>query len=143
MGTRLKIGCTIFAMLFCLKSYSQKYSVRRDAFDLEKSFNSTKGYMNCFCIKDQYIKVDTSLRSFFENDVSGSYYVQMTPLPLSLMDSVHIFYEKNIYKFYGVPQESGYNTKANMVVYTCTSFCDSKEFRQYVKLLLRRNKSKL
>ena len=65
------------------------------------------------------------------------YFIQMTKLPLQLLDSLESYYKRTIKKYRGTPQESSFDEVANMVCYSCWNFCEAKETKEYIKRVVK------
>jgi len=130
MGNKLNIRLLVILVLLPFLSFPQKKSLA----DL------IKGYLYSYCIIKEYATIDNNNNNVYYKDYSGSYFIQMTDMPLNLLDTVYNFYKLNINKYRGIPQESDGNNKANMVCYTCWSFCEANETKRFIKYILKRRK---
>lgn len=128
MGNQLKIFVLCSLTMTVTSSSAQNI----------KRFNDTKGYLLCHCILKEYNIIDNSSQNAYNKDYSGSYFMQMTDLPIQILDSLEVYYKKSINKYRGNPQENSFDANANMASYTCWNFYEAKETDKYIKKLIRR-----
>jgi uncharacterized protein YecT (DUF1311 family) len=57
----------------------------------KKMVSDAKGYLNYYCIKEEFNAIDSNKNAAYNRDYSGSYFVQMTDLPIQIFDHVVCF----------------------------------------------------
>lgn len=126
MGNKLVIFGLYIILPFSL--FSQIKKIEADA----------KGYLYYCCIKGEYNTIDSNNSTAYNKDYSGSYFIQMTDLSMQIMDSLYLYYQQNIIKYRGVPQESSFDTTANMGCLSCWKLCEAKDTRKYIKRITKK-----
>ncbi|MDD3005437.1 hypothetical protein [Flavobacterium sp.] len=126
MGNQLKL----VAILLVISTISLSAQNR-------KLQSEAKGYLYYYCIKEEYNFIDNNRYTPYNKDYSGSYFIQMTKLPLQLLDSIESYYKRTIKKYRGMPQESSFDEVANMVCYSCWSLYEAKETKKYIKRIVK------
>ena len=97
-----------------------------------------KGFLYCHCVQQEYNRIDSNAHALYNNDYSESYFIQMTEIPLQMLDSLQDFYNRNIYYYRAIPQEyNPQNYRANMVSYTCWKFSESNLTKRFINLQIR------
>lgn len=128
MGNQIKIFFVFLNTFLMLLQVSAQKS---------QNFKDAKGYLLYYCIREQYQMIDSNINSPSNKDYSGSYYVQISSLPLQVLDSLHTYYKKNIKNFIGIPKEGSYEPLANMVCWNCFNLIEAKTTLQYIKKILK------
>lgn len=123
MGNQLKMIIVVVFTFYSSSLFPQK----------QKNFKEAQGYLLYYCIKEEYNSINSNKKTPYNKDYSGSYYVQMTDLPLQLLDSLHLYYKSKIGKYRGIPQESSSDSLANMTCWSCLQLIEAKETRRYIK----------
>jgi uncharacterized protein YecT (DUF1311 family) len=128
MGIQLVI--TVLFVTTSLSSLAQQKKMASDA----------KGYLYYYCVKEEFNAIDSNKNAAYNRDYSGSYFVQMTDLPIQILDSLQSYYKRNIKNYRGVPQENSFDSIANMTCWSCWSLCEGKRTQKFIKHITKRSK---
>ena len=104
----------------------------------QKQFKEAKAYLLQCCIISEYNNIDSNNRAPYNKDYSGSYYVQMTNLPLPLLSSLHTYYKDNIASYRGFPKEGSHDAVANMACWSCIRLVEAKATKKFLKKSLKK-----
>lgn len=104
----------------------------------QKQFKEAKGYLLQYCIMKEYNSIDSNKMAPYNKDYSGSYYVQMTDLPLPLLSSLQTYYKDNIASYRGFPKEGVHDPVANMTCWSCIRLAEAKATKKFIKKALKK-----
>lgn len=121
MRNKLQIIAIVFLCSFTL--FAQK----------KRGFKEAQGYLLYYCIKEEYNSIDHNKNALYNKDYSGSYYVQMTNLPLPVIDSLNTYYKNKIIDYRGIPQERSNDSLATMTCWSCIQLVEAKETKRQLK----------